>query len=178
MKRLSMVLLLGVIFLLSNASIGDAQFFEAGVQKLEPPIPAPDFTLNKLGGGRTSLKAFRGKIVILNFFATWCDVCQRESASFKHLKEDIKNKDVVFLRVAVKSDPKDARRFKNEFDVSSQILIDKKGAVAKAYKIFGHHETFFINREGKIVGRTFAERDWASESMRKLIQYLLAQDQG
>ena len=176
MKRLAMIFLIGFVFLLFQAPIVAAQFFEAGVQKVEPPIPAPDFMLNKLGGGTVSLKALRGKIVILNFFATWCDVCQKEAASFKHLKEDIKNEDVVFLRVAILSDQEDVRRFKKEFDVSSQILIDKKGAVARAYKIFGHHETFFINREGKIVGRTFAETDWASESMRDLIKYLLAQD--
>jgi peroxiredoxin len=176
MRRFIRVLFLLAFFLLGNAPNGGAQFFEAGVQKLEPPIPAPDFTLNKLDGGRTSLKTFRGKIVILNFFAPWCEVCQKESSSFEHLKEDIKNKDVVFLRVAVKSNPKEAREFKKEFHVSSPMLIDKKGAVAKAYRVFGHHETFFINRKGKIVGRTFAERDWASESMRELIQYLLTQD--
>jgi thiol-disulfide isomerase/thioredoxin len=63
--------------LLSNASIGAAQFFKVGVQKLEPPITAPNFTLNKLGGGKISLKELKEKIILLNFFAPWCEVCQK-----------------------------------------------------------------------------------------------------
>jgi peroxiredoxin len=55
------------------------------------------------------------------------------------------------------------------------ILIDENGSVVKAYKVWGHHETFFINRKGKIVAKTFAEKDWTSPAMKNLIQYLLAQ---
>lgn len=54
--------------------------------------------------------------------------------------------------------------------------MDKNGAVAKAYKGFGPHETFFINRESKIVGKCFGIETWPSARMRKLIQYLLAED--
>jgi len=62
---------------------------------------------------------------------------------------------------------------KNEFKISSPILIDDDGASANAYGIWNRPNTFFINREGKIVGRVVKEMDWASKNMRKLIQYLL-----
>lgn len=176
MRRFTIIFFFLVIFLLWNTSIAIAQFFEAGVQKLEPPITAPDFALHKLGGGKISLKASRGKVILLNFFTPWCEVCRKEVSGIEKLAEDVKDKRVVFLPVAAKEDEKDLKEYKKEFHISSPILLDKDGSVAKAYRVFGHHETFFINREGKIVGRTFAERDWASESMRKLIQYLLAQD--
>ncbi len=70
------ILLLAIIFLLmlllpSNARMVSAQFSEAGVQKLRVAVDAPDFTLKEIGGGKISLKEQRGKIILLNFFATW-----------------------------------------------------------------------------------------------------------
>jgi cytochrome oxidase Cu insertion factor (SCO1/SenC/PrrC family) len=59
------------IFLLWNTPPVLAQFLEAGVQKLRVAVDAPDFTLKELGGGKISLKELRGKIILLNFFATW-----------------------------------------------------------------------------------------------------------
>jgi len=176
MKHFSMVFLLGFIFLLSNASIGTAQFFEAGVEKLEPPITAPNFTLNKLGGGKISLKGLRGKIILVNFFVPWCEVCRKESSSFERMAEEYKIKGVAFILTAARAKEKDLREFKKEFHISLPILMDRNGAVAKAYKVFGHHETFFISREGKIVGKSFGIGSWPSASMRKLLEHLVAED--
>ncbi len=68
--------LLAIVFfsmflLLSNVRVVNAQFTEAGVQKLRVAVDAPDFTLKEIGGGKVSLKEQRGKIILLNFFATW-----------------------------------------------------------------------------------------------------------
>ena len=71
MRRLWIVFAFLVIFLLGNAPAAVAQFSEAGVQKLRVAVDAPDFTLKELGGGKISLKELRGKIILLNFFATW-----------------------------------------------------------------------------------------------------------
>ena len=71
MRRLSMVVLFFVIFLLWNTPRVVAQFSEAGVEKLRVSVEAPDLTLKELGGGKISLKELRGKIILLNFFATW-----------------------------------------------------------------------------------------------------------
>jgi peroxiredoxin len=65
--------------------------------------------------------------------------------------------------------------YKKKFNLSIPILVDESGSVAKAYKVWGHHVTFFINREWKIVGKAFVEKDWTSASMRNLIQHLLEQ---
>ncbi len=71
MRRLWMIIFFLVIFLLGNAPLAIAQFSEAGVQKLRVAVEAPDFTLKEVGGGKISLKELRGKIILLNFFATW-----------------------------------------------------------------------------------------------------------
>lgn len=71
MRRLMVVVLFLVTFLLWNAPMVTAQFSEAGVEKLRVAVDAPDLTLKTLGGGKISLKELRGKIILLNFFATW-----------------------------------------------------------------------------------------------------------
>jgi hypothetical protein len=75
--------------------------------------------------------------------------------------------------VASKEKEQDIVKYKNEFNISSPILIDNDGAGFKAYGIWNTPNTFFINREGKIVGRVTKEMDWGSKNMRNLIQYLL-----
>ena len=71
MKRFSVISFLFVAVLLWNAPRVIAQYSEAGVEQFRVAVDAPDFTLNKLGGGKISLKELRGKIIVLNFFATY-----------------------------------------------------------------------------------------------------------
>jgi peroxiredoxin len=153
-----------------------AQFLEAGVQKLEVPVSAPNFSLKALGGGKISLKGLRGKIVILTFFSPSCSVCERQSSSIDKLAEEIKSNEVVFLLVADRVKEKELVRYKKEFHISIPILINRDGSVSRSYSVRGHHETFFIGRKGKIIAKTFAEKDWTSASMKNLIQYLLRED--
>jgi hypothetical protein len=75
--------------------------------------------------------------------------------------------------VSTKEKEQDLIKYKNEFKVSSPILIDDDGASANAYGIWNRPNTFFINREGKIVGRVVKEMDWTSNNMKGLIEYLL-----
>jgi peroxiredoxin len=175
MKRFTIIFFFLSLLLIWEVSIATAQFSEAGVQKLETPVPAPNFVLKDLKGREISLRDLKGKVVVLNFFSIWCSVCEKQASSFDKLDEEIKSKDIVFLHLAYEGREKELLDYKNKFNISIPILIDKKGSVAKAYKVRGHHETFFINREGKIVGKTFAEKDWVSTDMRNLINYLLVQ---
>ena len=75
--------------------------------------------------------------------------------------------------MAIKDKEEDVKKYKSEFNIPSPVLIDDKAQVADAYGVWSHPETFFINREGKIVGRALKGMDWTSKSMRNLIQYLL-----
>jgi len=80
---------------------------------------------------------------------------------------------LVFLKVASKEKEQDLRKYKNEFKVSSPILIDENASTANAYGVWNRPETFFINREGKIIARALREVDWTSNNMKNLIQYLM-----
>jgi peroxiredoxin len=173
MRRFTIVLHITLVFFLWNSSIGSAQFSETGVKKLEKPIDAPDFTLKVLDSGKISLKELKGKVVLLNFFSVVCRVCQREVPSLDKLNASIKNKDLVILHVAVDGKEKELIEFRDKYGISLPILIDENGKEAKAYGVWGYHKTFFINREGKIVGYTYAEKDWTSKGVKNLIKFLL-----
>ena len=75
--------------------------------------------------------------------------------------------------MATKEKEKDIIKYKNDFNISSPILIDDDGTSANAYGIWNRPNTFFINREGKIVGRVVKEMEWTSKRMRQFIQYLV-----
>jgi peroxiredoxin len=179
MKRPREFLLFLTFFLLFLFLAGEtppvrAQYFEAGVEKLDVPVDAPDFVLEKLEGGRVSLQDLRGKVVLLNFFTPWCPVCRKEASAFRKVVEEMKGQGIVFLLVATESNGKEVAEFKKEFHISIPILLDEDGRVAKAYGVFGHHECYFINREGKIVGKGFGEKDWTSPPMKELLRLLVA----
>ena len=74
--------------------------------------------------------------------------------------------------MAIKDKEEDVKKYKNEFNISTPIMIDD-GQVAIAYGVWSHPETFFINRDGKIVGRALKEMDWTSKSVKNLVQHLL-----
>ena len=80
---------------------------------------------------------------------------------------------MVILKVATKEKEKDIIKYKNEFKITSPILIDEDGAAATAYGIWNRPNTFFISREGKIVGRVVKEMDWTTKNMINLIQSLV-----
>jgi peroxiredoxin len=175
MGRLTITFFFILVFLLWNVSIAAAQFSEADVKKLEKPIDAPNFTLKVLGSGEISLKELKGKVILLDFFSVVCRVCQREVPSLDKLAASIKNKDLVILLVAIDGKEKELIEFKEKYGITLPILIDEKGKEAKAYGVRGYHKAFFIDRQGKIVAYTYAEKDWTLPAMRNLIQYLLRQ---
>ncbi len=71
MRHFAIVLVSVLVGFLSSVPIVQAQFSEAGVEKFRAPVEAPDFTLTDVGGGKVSLKELRGKVILLNFFASW-----------------------------------------------------------------------------------------------------------
>lgn len=120
---------------------------------------APDFTCEKLEGGALHLSDYKGKVVILDFWATWCGPCQASMPHLQSLAEKIKDKDVVVLGLCVWDEKKDYEQWmpKNKSKYSTfQFAFDPEGRgeknVAKAlYKVSGIPTTYIIGRDGKVV---------------------------
>jgi peroxiredoxin len=172
MKRIGTAFFFLAIFLVFGGSFAHAQFFEAGVQELKVPVEAPDFTLRVLNDGTMSFREAKGKMILLTFIEDWCSICKRDALSLDKLARSTKDRGFAFLIVAVKWREKELSEFKKDFNISIPILLDPNGSVAVAYKVSGFPETLFINRQEKIIAKTFAQKDWTSASMRKLIQHL------
>ena len=85
----------------------------------------------------------------------------------------MKGSDLVILKVAIKDKEEDLKKYRSEFKISSPLMIDVEAQVATDYGVSSHPETFIINRQGKIIGRAFGDKDWASKSMKNLIEYIL-----
>jgi peroxiredoxin len=128
-----------------------------GTPPLEPLAArqaAPGFSLPSLRGPeRISLADFRGQVVVLNFFASWCGPCALEAADLERAWQANRDRGVVFLGVAIQDQADDARAFLQRHNVTYPALIDTAGHVMQAYRVTAIPTTFFIDSEGRITGR-------------------------
>ncbi|WP_209125850.1 peroxiredoxin [Alkalihalobacillus sp. BA299] len=117
---------------------------------------APNFELLNLKGEKVSLEDFRGKKVILNFFATWCPPCQEEMPLLVNLYEQLKEKNIIMLGVNMTSQERNAnevRPFLSHFKAKYDVVFDVDGKVMKNYHIIGIPTTFIINEKGIVEKR-------------------------
>ena len=137
-----------------------------GIQKsrhTRPPIagkmqgqPAPDFSLASLDGKTLKLSDYKGKAVLLNFWATWCEPCKIEMPWFVQLQQQYGPQGLQVLGVAMDdTDPKDIKEFAQKMGVNYPIVVGKE-AVGDEYGGIPYlPSTFYIDREGKVVDRVF-----------------------
>jgi cytochrome c biogenesis protein CcmG/thiol:disulfide interchange protein DsbE len=111
---------------------------------------APDFTVKLFNGEELRLDQVRGKVVFLNFWASWCVPCRAEARDLEAAWRKVKDKDVVFLGINIQDKGEDATRFLREFDVTYPNGRDLSGRIAIDYGVWGVPETFFIDPTGKI----------------------------
>ncbi|MFC1995688.1 peroxiredoxin family protein [Chloroflexota bacterium] len=116
----------------------------------EVGYPAPDFTLSDLEGNRLRLSDLRGKVVFVNFWATWCPPCRVEMPEMEMVYQEYKDKDVVVLGVDILQPEDEVRQFVQEGGYSWTFVIDTTGEVAESYNIQTMPTSFFIDREGII----------------------------
>ena len=113
---------------------------------------APAFTLRRLEGtGRVSLASYRGKPVVLNFWASWCEPCKGEAAVLQRDWTDYRARGVVFLGVDYHDLNSDARRFVSAHALTFPMLQDGSGQVTGRYGVSQVPETYVLNRQGRIV---------------------------
>ncbi|ALA57144.1 peroxiredoxin family protein [Nitrospira moscoviensis] len=135
---------------------------------------APNFQLRDLAGNLVSLSQLRGKIVLLNFWATWCGPCRVEMPAMEQLYRAFPRKEFEIL--AVSTDPQGAavtRPFQQKMGFTFPILHDSEYRVGLAYGARTLPMTFMVDRQGVIRQKIFGARDWDSPEARELIQTLM-----
>jgi peroxiredoxin len=148
-------------------------FSSLGIQEITPPLEAPDFTLEDLRGSQVSLKDFAGKVVFLNFWATWCGPCRVEMPSMEKLWQKFKEEAFVILAVDLREGKEEVSSFMKDYGLTFSVLLDSRGEVASMYAVRAIPTTYLLDSEGIIVGRALGARDWASEDAFGLIEHLL-----
>src|SRR4051812_28922719 len=134
----------------------------------KPPViggPAPNFVAKSIDGGSFDLSSVRGKPVVINFWASWCGPCKTEAAALERQFQRYRSKGVVFLGIDYNDVSTDARRFLARHGVTYPTLLDGSGAIGDRYGLSGVPETYFIDRNGHIVGEhilgPITQSNWA-----------------
>jgi cytochrome c biogenesis protein CcmG/thiol:disulfide interchange protein DsbE len=127
---------------------------------------APPFTLPLFDGGSVSLESLRGKVVFLNFWASWCVPCRAEARMLEAASRRYQDKGVVFIGIDIQDKEEDARAFLREFGVTYPNGRDASGRAAIDYGVWGIPETFVIDRTGRITYKHVGELGWATITAR------------
>jgi cytochrome c biogenesis protein CcmG/thiol:disulfide interchange protein DsbE len=134
--------------------------------------PAPALSGDTVGGGAVALADLRGKVAVVNFWATWCAPCRNEQPELVRLSRDYRDQGVEFLGVNERDDTAKARAWVKEFGVPYPSIVDEPGAWADDFALFGLPDTYVIDRQGIIRWAVFGQTDAAQ--LRRLIDQVLA----
>jgi len=146
---------------------------DANISVLSQRLDPRNFTLPLLSGGNAALSAYRGKVVILNFWATWCPPCRVEMPSMETLYQRFKNQGLEILAVDVGEDNVTVQRFVQSNGYTFPILLDRDNRVSSVYGIEAIPTTYIIDREGKIIGRIIGSIVWDAPRVITAIDALL-----
>ncbi|MGD0992922.1 MAG: TlpA disulfide reductase family protein [Gemmatimonadales bacterium] len=154
------------------------------VLKLSPEIfpvevgsSAPAFAATDLKTGRSATLAdYRGQVVLLNVWATWCEPCKIEMPSLEQLEREMGPKGLKIVSVSIdEGGPEAVRQFAQDYGLTFRILQDRSGHIQHIYQTTGVPESFVINRQGKIVKKVIGATDWDATVNKDLVRRLLAQ---
>ncbi len=140
-----------------------------------PGTKPPEFSGSTVEGRRVSLAGLQGKVVILNFWATWCRECGPEMPVLEQLHRDFAAEGLTVLGINVREGKATIQRYAKSLGLTFPLVVDPKGEIRRSYGVIGLPTTFMIGRDGRVVARAIGARDWGSAEGRALIQALLAE---
>ena len=155
-----------------------AAFALVTVPRTPPPLGrgslAPDFSLPRLADGTSvSLESLQGRVVLLNFWATWCKPCEEEMPAMGRLYQALEPRGFALLAVTVDAGREEVSRFHTRLALPFPVLLDPEKRISRAYQTFRYPETFLIDREGVIVERYIGPKDWDAPAYVERVRRLL-----
>ena len=137
--------------------------------------PAPDFTLKDLSGNPVQLSTLKGKVVLVNFWATWCPPCREEIPSMVQLNRAMQGKNFQMLAISIDEGGKGAvEGFFKQNGLTLPALLDTDGRVARLYGTTGVPETFVVDTKGVIWKKVVGGMDWSNPEVISTLQQLSA----
>ncbi len=144
---------------------------------IKSAIPASDFILQNMDEERIKLSDYRGKVVMLNFWATWCPPCVRELPSMERLQQRVGVDEFKVIAINQMEEPDDVFAFTGqiELDPTFEILFDTASKVSQAYAVRGLPTTYVIDKKGYIRYRAVGGREFDHVEVIKIIKQLIAE---
>ena len=124
---------------------------EPASQAIRAGTPAPDFTLPGLGGGDVRLSDYRGQVVLVNFWATWCGPCRAEMPEIEQVYRAYQDAGFVAIGVNQLEPETEVHAFVDEYQLTWVFALDQTGEVSQRWGVLGIPQSYLIDREGKIV---------------------------
>jgi thiol-disulfide isomerase/thioredoxin len=144
-----------------------------GFQTPTADLPAVDFSLKDLSGQDQNLGSYAGKVIFLNFWATWCGPCRAEIPSMEELYLELGNEGFVIIAVNSQEAGEQVAGFVENIGMSFPVLLDTDGRVGAAYSIRAIPTTYIVDPRGYILGRMVGTRDWSTPEIVSLVRDLL-----
>lgn len=135
---------------------------------------APDFTFPDINGSSVSLSQFKGKVVFLNIWATWCGPCRIEMPAMEKLHQKFKNEDFVILAVSIdRQGASVVIPFMEELELTFPVLLDPNSTIQNIYMVSALPSSFIIDKTGRIAARVTGARDWFGSDTIETFEYLI-----
>lgn len=183
-SRSNRSLLLLIAITLINTCLSPAaaqeQTLSHTLAPLEPPKPAPAFSLQDMDDEPHAMQDYHGKVVLLNFWATWCPPCRHEMPALEKLYRQFRERDFVVLAVNQWEDPDLVFAYMGDLNVfpTFPILFDPQSTISQLYGVKGLPTSFVIDRDGRVVYRAIGGREFDHPEVTGIIEQLLARPAG
>ena len=151
----------------------DRLFGNMGILKIPHVTRTVEIQLKDAYGNWVRLSDYRGKIVFLNFWATWCAACVVEMPAMEKLHRRLKDKDFAMVAINMQESDAQVKAFFERLKLSFTALLDSNGEVAAAFAVNALPTTFILDKEGRIVGAAIGPREWDSRASIALFDYLM-----
>ncbi len=146
-----------------------------GLTVFPEPQALPDFTLPTPDGGKLTLSDMKGKVVFLNFWATWCPPCRAEMPSIEKLQKQMAGKDFSIFAVSVQEDPKTVKTFLDSTPYSFPIAMDSQGTVSSRFVGRGIPTTYLVDKQGRAIAGIIGSRQWDTAEVYEAFELLTSQ---
>lgn len=150
---------------------------KAGLLPVEPRQPAAPFRLPDLRGQLLDLQSLRGKVVFINFWATWCAPCRLEMPEMEQLFQAFRDRPFDMLAVAMQQTGDQVAPVFKELGLHYTALLDVEGEITASYGVRGLPTTLFIDCAGRLVGKVTGPRPWNNQAVHQLLSALLQEPQ-
>jgi cytochrome c biogenesis protein CcmG, thiol:disulfide interchange protein DsbE len=145
-------------------------------QAYAKPLALPDFSLEDLEGKTVRIKDYKGKVILLNFWATWCSSCRKEAPSLEKLYGQYHSKNFVLFRIGTKESRETVAKFLEKNPLRLPILLDKKNKVGKLLGVWVHPTSYLVDKKGMLRYRSMGPADWAGPEAAYILDRLTGEE--